>query len=399
LASLLPACGGGPSGTETGSAGGCIPNATVLPAAASGNIEHRAYVASRDTGNITAIDLDSMSIIASINTCSPGYHMMELNADFTKGYASSNTTGTVDVIDIQKMTVTGSLTIGTEPTHMSLSRDGALLAVVAEKSNTVSFIDPVKDKVVKQLPGFYEPHFVRFAPDGKYAYVANLGAYHITRIDLSTLTIDGHIPLSGYQGPPNAMPTEMYEGGFADAQIDANGILWAAHRESGQTLVYDTNTLQALPQQFAGHEPWIVYAQHPFTAVKARAVPVWGDLSVAVFEPPVAAANLVDTEENESYGVNYTSLAAEKAFVMNRKREEIAVVNTSTFVKEATIPVGGTTETASTTADGKYIVAAVSSANRVVVIDAMTNTIVKAFDNVGKYPWTVTIPQGQNYCH
>ena len=38
-------------------------------------------------------------------------------------------------------------------------------------------------------------------------------------------------------------------------------------------------------------------------------------------------------------------------------------------------------------------------ANRVVVIDAMSNDVVKTFDDVGKYPWTVTIPQGQNYCH
>ena len=61
--------------------------------------------------------------------------------------------------------------------------------------------------------------------------------------------------------------------------------------------------------------------------------------------------------------------------------------------------MGGNTETASTTPDGKLIVAAVSSANRVVVIDAKTGDIVKTFENVGSYPWSVTIPRGQNYCH
>jgi hypothetical protein len=29
----------------------------------------------------------------------------------------------------------------------------------------------------------------------------------------------------------------------------------------------------------------------------------------------------------------------------------------------------------------------------------MTNAIVKSFDGFGKYPWSVTIPLGQNYCH
>jgi len=33
------------------------------------------------------------------------------------------------------------------------------------------------------------------------------------------------------------------------------------------------------------------------------------------------------------------------------------------------------------------------------VIDAVTATVVKTFDNVGIYPWSVTIPMGQNYCH
>ena len=27
------------------------------------------------------------------------------------------------------------------------------------------------------------------------------------------------------------------------------------------------------------------------------------------------------------------------------------------------------------------------------------DSFVKTFDNVGNYPWTVTIPLGQNYCH
>ena len=111
------------------------------------------------------------------------------------------------------------------------------------------------------------------------------------------------------------------------------------------------------------------------------------------------ASTAITTGEPESYGVNYSPLVPEKAFVMNRVRQEIAVINTTTKALDTVIPVGGNTETASTTADGKYIVAAVSSANRVVVIDAKTSTVVKTFDGIGNYPWTVTIPLGQNYCH
>jgi YVTN family beta-propeller protein len=103
--------------------------------------------------------------------------------------------------------------------------------------------------------------------------------------------------------------------------------------------------------------------------------------------------------DEEAYGVNYTSVAPNKAFVMNRLRKDIAVVDTDTLEIKERIPVGGNTETAATTRDGKYVVAAVSGANRVVIIDAETNEVVKSFDNFGNYPWSVTIPMGQNYCH
>jgi DNA-binding beta-propeller fold protein YncE len=393
----ISACTGTSSPPGRSPEEGCVPTATLTSAASTGNLQNRAYVASRDSGNITVIDLDSLEIVASLDTCGPGFHMMELNGDFTKGYASDTETGRIDVFDVRTMKVTKEIVVGEEPTHLSLSRDGRLLGVVSELEDAVSFVDPERDVEVKRVEGFHLPHFVRFTPDGEYAYVANLRAHHVTRVDLSTLEIDGEVPLDGFES--GYAPTLDEEGGFADAQIDGDGVLWAAHRETGQTLVYDTKAHVKLPQRFAGSHPWVVFAEHPFQEITARAVPVWGSRSVALFDAKSQGTDSVDTEETESYGVNYSPLVPERAFVMNRLREEVAVVNTRTMVRETTIPVGGATETASTTADGRWIVAAVSTANSVVVIDAVTKEIVKTFDNVGSYPWTVTIPLGQNYCH
>lgn len=409
LAGLLAsACGSAssPAPDPGPASASCSVRATLSPAAASGDLRHRAYVASRDSGNVTVIDLDSLTIAASVDTCTTGYHMVELNADFTKAYASGPGAANIDVFDARTLGLSTRIKVGKEPTHLSLSKDGKYLASVNEGDNAVAFIDPREDRVVKSLPGFYTPHFVRFAPDGRYAYVANASAYHVTRVDLQTLTIDGHIALDGFAGPPHA--TEVTEQvGFADVQIDGSGILWGAHGESGQVLVYDTKAQQKLPEITAGIRPWIVYAEHPFANVEARLVPNHGDRNVALLDRVTSSATTaaatpaatVMTGEPESYGVNYSPLAPDKAFVMNRIRQEIAVVDTTTKKVDAIIAVGGNTETASTTADGRWIVATVSSANRVVIIDAVTNAIVKTFDGVGNYPWTVTIPLGQNYCH
>lgn len=395
------ACSSPKPGTGTGTGtGNCGTATTTLSAGASSTpLAHRAYIVSRDSDDLTVIDLDRLEILGNMETCGEGDHMGELNADFTKLYVDSPGTHESIVIDTQTLAVTKRIQLGAETTHISLSKDGKLLGVVNEWDNSVSFVDPVKDVEVKRLDGFYLPHFVRWAPDNKYAYVANLEAHHITRIDLATLSIDAEIPLDGYGVPP-VTPALTTESGFADVQIDKDGILYAAHAETGRVLVYDTKTLTKLPELQVGNQPWIVYAEHPFLTIPHHVVPNFGDQTVSMIAPsPLAIARTATGADRQSYGVNYSPLAPNQAFVMNRFKNEVAVIDTTTGNKIQDIPVGGTTETASTTADGKYIVAAVSSANSVVVIDATTNAVVKTFPNVGKYPWSVTIPGGQNYCH
>ena len=330
-------------------------------------LEQRAYIVSRDSGEVAFIDLRSWEI-----TRKRTYPVLK------------------------------EVRLGKHPTHLSLSRDGAMLAVMNEDEGTgaVSFVDTATDVEMKRLGGFFTPHFMRFSHDGKFGFVANINAHHISRVDLESLEIDRHIALDGFDGPPNETLAED-EGGFGDAQIDADGMLFAAHHKTGRVMVYDTNKHEKRADMRAGKGPWIAFAEHPFFNLPRRTlVTNLGDKSVSVIGLDISP-DVIGTlpGDEESYGVNFSSLTPDKAFVMNRIRKDIAVMNTDRMIVEDRIPVGGNTETAATTADGKYIIAAVSSANRVVVIDAMTNKIFKSYDNVGSYPWSVTIPGGQNYCH
>jgi DNA-binding beta-propeller fold protein YncE len=128
-------------------------------------------------------------------------------------------------------------------------------------------------------------------------------------------------------------------------------------------------------------------------------VPNFRDRSLAMIDGARREVVQRFVGDEEAYGVNYSSRTPHKAFVMNRVRKDIAVVDTAAGAVVARIPVGGNTETAATTADGRYIVATVSSAARVVFIDAETHAVARSFEGVGRYPWSVTIPNGQNYCH
>lgn len=368
----------------------------------SQELANRAYIVSKDSDELTVIDLTKLEIIAQVRTAGVSNHMAELNADFTKIYIDSSDTDETVVVDARALEVIKRIEVGHHPTHLSLSRDGKWLAIMNEEEGTgaVSFIDPKTDTEVKRLPGLFTPHFMRFSADGTYGYVANINANHLTRVDLASLEIESHIPLDGFQGPPNETLAPD-EGGFADAQIDSEGVLYAAHNATNRVLVYDTVARQKLPELTVGVSPWIVFAEHPFPGLPLdHIVPNLGDRTISLIKgADVALVVATLPGDEEAYGVNFSSQTPGKAFVMNRVREDIAVVDTTTNQITGRIPVGGNTETAATTADGKWIIAAVSSANQVVVIDAVTNEIVKTFVNVGVYPWSVTVPGGQNYCH
>jgi len=325
----------------------------------------RAYIVSRDSDDLAVIDLRTFEMISRGN----------------------------------KYPVSSRIPVGKEPTHMSPTRDGKLLAVMDEQEGAVSFIDMATNLEVNRVSGFHVPHFMRMSLDGRYGYVANLGANHLTRVDLRSFTIDGEIQLEG--GPQPLLDSAAgAESGFADAQIDQRtGLLYAAHRESGRVIVYDTIRQTKTAEVNVGRRPWIVYAEHPFAdVVRKPMVPNFADETATVLSGSQALA-VLPFADSETYGVNYSPLVPNQAFLMNRQKNQIAVVDTDKMALVDTIDVGGTTETASTTPDGKYIVATVSSINRVVIIDAETRAIVKTFDNVGSYPWSVTIPNGANYCH
>jgi YVTN family beta-propeller protein len=363
------------------------------------DLQNRAYIVSRDSDDVHVIDLNSLQVIADVHTRGTQGHTGELNGDNTELYVDSESSNETEVIDVRTFEVTARLKTPRHPTHISATRDGKYLIAVAEQDNSIFWINAATHAVETALPGFYLPHFVRMAPDGRYAYVANLAAHHITRVDLQTRAIDAHIALDGFGTPPNATPAPN-EGGFADVQIDqVTGLLYAAHRATGRVLVYDTTAQKKLPELSVGTMPWIVYAEHPFAQVARRhLVPNFGDKTASVVNSESVLSALPFADQ-ETFGVNYSPLVPDQAFLMNREKQEIAVVDTRDGQLVDRIDVGGTTETASTTADGKYVVAAVSSINAVVIIDAEKHSVVKRFDNVGLYPWSVIIPGGQNYCH
>jgi YVTN family beta-propeller protein len=389
---LVVGCSQGTSGKTPDPVTPAVPAA---PTAAQ--LANRAYVVCRDSDDLLVIDLDKLELVGRGNMRTQTAHMAEIGGkDFSELYVSSTETNEIVVVDTRDLQVKSRIGVGRNPTHTTMLSGNELLAVMDEGDDAVSVVDLAARAEKKRIGGFKLPHFLRVGADGKHAFVANLKGNTVTRVDIDSLSIVDQIALDGVD--PNAELDK--EEGFADAQIDESGVMYAAHAGTGRVLTYDTRAGTKLPELTVGTHPWIVFADHHFAGMPQRhLVPNFGDLTVSLIDGVNRAVVAAVEGDKEAYGVNYSPLAPDRAYVMNRARHDIAVVDTRTRTILDRIAVGGNTETASTSADGKYIVAAVSSANRVVVIEAATGETVKTFDDMGVYPWSLVIPRGQNYCH
>jgi YVTN family beta-propeller protein len=348
--------------------------------------------------------------------------MAMLSPDGRKAYISATDKDTIVVVDTVRMEVIREIAVGAHPTHSNDCIDCAPfgrneLWIVNEGGShhaedegaeegseeehtaqgSISIVDMDTDEVVQTLtdPALIVPHFARFS-NGR-AYVPSIGGNNITVFDLDTREKVDELLLEGDSEPA---PCSADPCGFADAQIDGNGLLVSAHIETGRVIMYDTLKRERFTDLTMGNRPWSVFVDSLSNVYDTALMPNWGDESISILNR-VERREIARSAEGdqESYGVNYSPLAPEQAFVLNRVKERVAVIDRTNGDLIESINVGGTTETASTTRDGKYLLLPLSSTNEFAVLDAVTRGEVARFGDVGQYPWSVTTVGGQNYCH
>ncbi|HKO94771.1 MAG TPA: YncE family protein [Polyangiaceae bacterium] len=382
-------------------------------------LAQRAYVISEESNDLFVVDLSNMTKVGQIDSSVAGganaNHMSMLSRDGSKLYITAAAQNALVVVDTRTLAVTRRIDLGSRPTHaeacFDCAPDGrdelwvvneggggpALQGESGRGQGSVSVIDMATDEVVRSIadPSFNVPHFVRFHE--RAAYIPSIGGNQISVLDLDTQRVTDVLLLEGQTepGPCSADPC-----GFADAQIDKSGLLVAAHIESGRVLSFDTNRLLRRPDLKMGNRPWSIFVDQLSDEFDTHLMPNWGDETVSVIdrrEQREVARSLEG--DQESYGINYSPLAPGQAFVLNRVKERVAVIDRTTGSLLEALDVGGTTETASTTRDGRYLLLPISSTNQFAVLDVTTRTEVARFDDVGIYPWSVTTVGGQNYCH
>lgn len=362
-----------------------------------GALTDRAYVVSETSNELFVFDAKTLAEIGTVDTTVEaglvnGNHMAMVTGDGAKVYVSASETNRLVVFDAATLGRIGTIPVGRHNTHVAVREGTNELWVMNEDDDTISVVDTETDTVVRTLsdPSFATPHFARFSEG--YAYVPNIAGNHISVVDLATYAVvDTLVPNGLTEGTCESDPC-----GFADAQISPSGVLYASHFASGKVLVYDTIAHVRLADAEAGGQTWSAFVD-PFSERDEALVPSWLTESVARVGRD-GATSLWSAGDAEVYGVNFSPTAPDLVFVLNRVRNEVAVVDRTTGERVDTLAAGGTTETATTTPDGRLLLP-VSSTGEVVVYDTATREELARFSGVGDHPWSVATAAGQNYCH
>jgi YVTN family beta-propeller protein len=383
-------------------------------------LDARAYVVSEQSDQLFVADMRSLTEVGVVDTRmgdgANSNHMAIISSDARKIYVVATAKDAVVVVDAQTLRVLSTIPTGAHPTHANLcpgcspsggdelwlvneghAHGGGAAQPEASHPGSISVIDVQTDRVTETLldASLMVPHFVRFSAGS--AYVPSIGGNQITVIDVATRRVSDVLLLDGVSAPGACAGDPC---GFADAQIDPDGLLVSAHIETGQVLVYDTTSHSRKRDIPGGSRPWAVFVDVEDNSFDTQLMPNWGDSSVSLIdlERQVEVARSREGDA-ESYGVNYSRLAPGEAFVLNRQKERVAVIDRQTGAAIDSLAVGGTTETASTSADGRYLLLPLSSTNQFAIWDVVYREEVALFEGVGVYPWSVTTTGGQNYCH
>ncbi len=169
------------------------------------------------------------------------FHQIIFSYDGKLVFIANSTENMIHVLDGETFTLIKNIKVGSHPTHMSLSEDGKILAVVSEGSGETHFISIDKLETVGVISGLHTPHFPRYS-EGKW-FIANASANVITVVDAQNYKVINELSVDG---EPKICPQEQ-ECGFFDVGVKSIAKLGAGvHSSTGKFILFNTENLNIL---------------------------------------------------------------------------------------------------------------------------------------------------------
>ena len=201
------------------------------------------YIAQEDVGDngVHFYDPDTWELLEYVNVPWPGADDADLTADGRYLAISAEYSGYLAFIDTEEMTLAGSVEIGSLPRDVRLSPDGSVFYVTNEGLGGIQVVDAEGWELLEFIPTGEGTHGIEFSRDTTRMFVANRAAGTITVMDVATNDVIEDWPVGG-------SPDEMV--------LNPDGSqLWASNRYHGSVSVIDTETGEVIATIETGANP------------------------------------------------------------------------------------------------------------------------------------------------
>ncbi|WP_300427145.1 beta-propeller fold lactonase family protein [Methanobacterium sp.] len=237
-------------------------------------------------------------------------------------YVANQGSDTVSVINTTTPPETNTIPVGSSPSGVAVSPDGATVYVTNYFSNYVSVIDTATNNVTNNITVGNNPYGVAFNPDGTIAYVTNQGSGSVSVIDTATY---------------NVTTTILVGSSPSGVAVSPDGtIAYVANQGSGSVSVIDTATYNVTTTILVGTGPIGVAVSPDGTTAY---VTVRSSNYVSVID---TATNNVTTTILVGTGPIGVAVSPDgtTVYVANYLSNYVSVIDTATNTQTATIPVG-----------------------------------------------------------
>lgn len=207
------------------------------------NTTHTIYTSNTGTGTVSAIDLESGKVLATISNGAEKAHVREVLVDEKNNliYVSEvGKPGNIWVIDGKTNTFLRSIqNTGETTTGLCFAGSTDQIYVTNMGSNSIGVIDVKTDKLLRSFPSGGESP-INIASDGERLFVTNQGSGTLT-----VLSKDGKLIQSITTG----------EGAIGIAYDPVKNRLYSANRKTGTTTVIDASSYKILADLSTGTYP------------------------------------------------------------------------------------------------------------------------------------------------
>ena len=294
-------------------------------------------------------------------------------------------------------TVAGKIQVGQYPSFVQVAPNGKFAYITDVGAKAITVLDTVTDKVSKTIPiPEGPPQFVSFSNDGKTAYVSvydtNGSVHLIVFIDTATGQVTGQVTVTNHTpGPSQVSPNDQYLYVPNHNSMTMNGAMKAMSGPGQDDIdVINTATKKLVGTITVAPNPhWITVGQDGLLYVTNHTS---GEITIV--NPNTNKVVKVFPVGETPHAV-YASPDSSRLAVTSYGGAEVFIVSTATDKVVATIPVGREPLDVEYSPDGRYICTTNSEDNTVSVIDAATNKVIDTI-KTGKQPTSIDfLPNGR----